>query len=318
KSIADCGGHALLSPPTTVKGRLINGQKYGRVGEATSIYKEGISQTLQAGAIPLISCLGQDEEGRVLNINADAIAREVARAMRPLKIVFLTSTGGLLDQEQRIIDTINLISDYDHLIKEHWVEGGMQLKLEQIKLLLDDLPPSTSVSMTNVPHMMKELFTHGGAGTLIRQGERILSGAVADQEKLTSLISEAFGKTLHASYWDKTDIDHVIYTERYRAAAVITQFDGIPCLDKFAVSKEARGEGLAKAVWRELQQRSPQLIWRSRITNPFSGFYMSVADGFIRQGPWFILWYGEGLEDHIFPLAKKLGAKQPDFESDDA
>ncbi|MEO0321029.1 MAG: hypothetical protein AAF199_09105, partial [Pseudomonadota bacterium] len=59
------------------------------------------------------------------------------------------------------------------------------------------------------------------------------------------------------------------------------------------------------------------LIWRSRVTNLFSGFYMAVADGFVRQGPWYILWYGEGLEDRIFSLAQKLGAKPPDFEGDD-
>ncbi|WOI53059.1 acetylglutamate kinase [Parvularcula sp. LCG005] len=313
KAVGTAGGSAVLAPPATVKAEPLDEEKYGRVGRAIGVNAQGIDDLLHTRAIPLICCVGQDSRGRLLNVNADDVAREVARAVSPQKIVFLTSTGGLLDEKGAIIDSINLQSDYDRLMAEDWIHSGMALKLSQIKSLLDDLPPSSSVSMTDTSHLMRELFTHGGAGTLIRQGEAIISEPSPDTDKLTTLINGAFGRTLRDDFWQTADLDFILHSERYRAAAVVTRLGGISCLDKFAVSVDARGEGLAKAVWRELAERAPRLIWRSRPNNPFNAFYTAVADGFIRRDPWFVFWCGTDLDDHIVPLASELAARPADF-----
>ncbi|MEM9422672.1 MAG: acetylglutamate kinase [Pseudomonadota bacterium] len=312
-AISAAGGHAMLAPTSTVLAKALDEEKYGRVGEAKGVHTSGLQQLLDNDAVPLIGCVAQDEAGLLYNVNADAIAREVARALQPPKIVFLTSTGGLLDEEGEIINSINLASDFDRLIAEDWVHSGMALKLEQIKKLLEDLPSSSSVSMTDTDHMMKELFTHGGAGTLIRRGEKVHVSQTADAERLTPLISEAFSRPLRADYFDTVAPEYVVHTERFRAAAIVTELDGVHCLDKFAVSGSARGEGLAKVVWRTLQERSKSLIWRSRKNNPFNSFYLNEADGFLRRGPWIILWYGEIDQGEVFALADKLGNRPPDF-----
>ena len=316
-AVSAAGGHAMLAPTSTVKAQALDAEKYGRVGEAVGVHPAGLDQLLDNDAVPLIGCVAQDDAGLLYNVNADAIAREVARAVRPLKIVFLTSSGGMLNEEGEIIDSINLASDFDRLMGEDWVHSGMALKLEQIKKLLDCLPHASSVSMTDTDHMMKELFTHGGAGTLIRRGEGIHVSETADAERLEPLINEAFGATLKPGYFDTVKPDYVIHTARYRAAAVITKEDGIPCLDKFAVSGDARGEGLAKVVWRTLKDKSPTLVWRSRQTNPFNSFYMREADGFLRRGPWLFLWYGKIDEAKLFSLADELGSRPPAFLGDE-
>ncbi len=318
EAITGAGGHAFLAPPSAVIAEAIDPDTYGRVGTALGVHAESIEQLLRTDAIPLVGCVAQDAEGRMLNVNADDIARVIAQAVTPQKIVFLTSTGGLLDETGAIIDSINLATDYDTLMAEDWVHSGMAVKLQQIRKLLDGLPMSSSVSMTDTKHMMKELFTHGGAGTLIRQGERILVSRDVDVEKLTPLIETAFGRPLRADYWAETKIDYVIHSERYRAAAVVTNHGGIPCLDKFAVSHEARGEGLAKAVWKVLRQEAPNLIWRSRPSNPFNGFYVNAADGFLRADPWLVLWCGDVLGGEALRLAKEVAQRPPDFAGDAA
>lgn len=315
-AITAAGGHAMLAPTSTIIAAAVDEDIYGRVGEAAGVFEAGLEQLLANDAIPLIGCVAQDPRGQLFNVNADAIAREVARTVRPPKIVFLTSTGGLLDPEEKVIDSINLASDYEALMAEEWVHSGMALKLEQIKKLLDDLPPSSSVSMTNTEHMMKELFTHGGAGTLIRGGEALVEGALVEPAHLKPLIEGAFERHLRADYFDTLAPHYIVRTERHRAAAIVTKLGQVDCLDKFAVSQDARGEGLAKVVWRTLQQRSPKLVWRSRQDNPFNSFYLAMADGFLRRGPWLILWYGDIEQGTLFGVADQLGNRPADFQDE--
>jgi len=94
--------------------------------------------------------------------------------VQPHKIIFLTETGGLLDEAGRVISAISLRTDYRYLIEQPWVHSGMKLKLQQIEQILTKLPDTASVSITSVENLARELFTHRGAGTLIRKGERII------------------------------------------------------------------------------------------------------------------------------------------------
>ena len=68
---------------------------------------------------------------------------------------------------------MNLAEDYDFLMEQPWVHSGMRTKLQEIKLLLEGLAPSSSASITSPDHLAKELFTHTGSGTLVRKGERL-------------------------------------------------------------------------------------------------------------------------------------------------
>ncbi len=117
-------------------------------GRSTRVELAPIQASLQAGSIPVIASLGETVGGQILNINADFAANELVQVLQPYKIVFLTGTGGLLDGEGRVIDSINLSTEYDHLMAQPWINGGMRVKIEQIKQLLDRLPLSSSVSIT--------------------------------------------------------------------------------------------------------------------------------------------------------------------------
>ena len=51
-------------------------------------------------------------------------------------------------------------------------------------------------------------------------------------------------------------------------AVVLKGVDGVPYLDKFAVTPEAQGAGLGAAVWQALIHRCPEFYWRSRDAQP--------------------------------------------------
>ncbi len=276
----------------------MDAETYGLVGEVARVELAPIRASLQAGSIPVIASLGETAGGQIVNINADYAANALVRELQPDKIVFLTGTGGLLDERGKVIDSINLSTDYDRLLAAPWVNGGMRVKLEQIKSLLDSVPLSSSASITRPGELAKELFTHKGSGTLVRRGERVLRVESWDQldlAKLRALIDSAFGRRLLPDYFDKTPLLRAYVSENYRAAVILTGDGPQPYLDKFAVLDDAQGEGLGRAVWEMMRAETPVLYWRSRRYNPVNAFYDAEADGSYRRTPWKAYWYG--LED---------------------
>ena len=268
---------------------------YGLVGEVKRVHLASIEAALNAGSIPVIASLGETAGGQILNVNADFAANELVQVLQPYKIVFLTGTGGLLDDNGKVIDSINLSTEYEHLMAQPWINGGMRVKIEQIKDLLDKLPLTSSVSITRPDELAKELFTHKGSGTLVRRGERVLSvdsWGQLDLTRLRDLIESAFGRKLLPDYFERTALHRAYVSENYRTAVILTNEGGYTYLDKFAVLDEAQGEGLGRAVWQVMRENNPRLFWRSRQGNPVNAFYHGESDGSIKQGPWRVFWYG--------------------------
>jgi acetylglutamate kinase len=268
---------------------------YGLVGKVVRVDTDGIGAAIKVGSIPVIASLAETAEGQIVNVNADFAANELVQVLQPYKIVFLTGTGGLLDERGRVIDSINLSTEYEHLIAQPWINGGMRVKLEQIRDLLDGLPLSSSVSITRPAELAKELFTHKGSGTLVRRGERVLrvtSWDALDLPRLQGLIESAFGRRLLPGYFARTHLLRAYVSENYRAAVILTDEGGHTYLDKFAVLDDAQGEGLGRAVWQVMREETPLLFWRSRRGNPVNPFYFSESDGCIKLDEWKVFWYG--------------------------
>lgn len=270
--------------------------KYGLVGKVDRVNLAAIEASLNAGSIPVIASLGETVAGQILNINADFAANELIKALQPYKIVFLTGTGGLLDDAGNVIDSINLATEYEHLSKQPWINGGMRVKIEQIKDLLDALPLTSSVSITKPAELAKELFTHKGSGTYIRRGEKVLrvtSWSELDLARMRKLIESSFApRTLAPDYFEKTKLLRAYVSENYRTAVILLQAGKHIYLDKFAVLDEAQGEGLGRAVWQVMREETPALFWRSRHGNVVNHFYYAESDGCCKLPSFKAFWYG--------------------------
>ncbi|WP_290890904.1 acetylglutamate kinase [Arenimonas sp.] len=279
---------------------FLSKRKYGLVGKVEAVHVASIQAAIKVGSIPVIASLGETAGGQILNVNADWAANDLVKTLQPYKIIFLTGTGGLLDGDGNVIDSINLSTEYAELLRQPWLHSGMKVKIEQIHDLLMALPPASSVSITRPDQLAKELFTHRGSGTLVRRGEQVrsvTSWKKLDLKRLKSLIESGFGRKLAPDYFEKTPLYKAYVSEHYRAALVITLEDGIPHLDKFAVSDDAQGEGLGRAAWQVMRAETPQLFWRARAGNPVNDFYFDEADGCMKGDKWNVFWYGlEGWE----------------------
>jgi len=287
---------------------------YGMVGKVDSINLAPIEASLRAGSIPVIASLGETDEGQFLNINADFAANELVRVLQPYKIVFLTGTGGLLDDKGQIIDSINLSTEFEHLIQQPWINGGMRVKIEQIADLLQSLPLTSSVSITRPSELAKELFTHKGSGTLVRRGEKVFrfeSWEGIDQARMRTLIESSFGRKLVDDYFARTKPYRVYVSENYRAAMILTNENGLIYLDKFAVLDDAQGEGLGRAVWLVMREENPSLFWRSRHGNQINHFYYAESDGCYKQERWKVFWYGLDGFETIARCVEHCAVRQP-------
>lgn len=295
EALEDLGTRARPVTSGVFEARLLDEQEYGYVGEVVRVDLEPLRSSIRSRALPIVACLGETPSGQIVNINADVAARELAVEGEPYKVIFLTPTGGILDQYEQVIPSINLSEDFDHLMRQDWVHSGMRLKLEQIKQMLDRMPHSTSVSITTPDHLARELFTHRGSGTLIRRGERVMryeSFDEVDQARVRTLLESCFGRPLLPDYFEQKPCYRVYVTESYRAIAILTMEDGVPYLDKFGVTQRAQGEGLGRSVWLRMREENPVLFWRSRQNNPINAWYFQQSDGAYRQEPWTVFWYG--------------------------
>ncbi len=282
----------------------IHRAELGMVGKVTGTHLAPIDTALNARAIPVLTSLGETDEGQILNVNADFATNELARVLKPYKIIFLTATGGLLDGDGQLIDTINLCTDYEKLLAKPWLHGGMRLKIKQIADLLTNLPLTSSVVITHPAELTKELFTHKGSGTLLRCGEKVLrytSWEGVDQVRLRTLIESSFGRSLEPNYMERTTPYRIYISENYRATMVLTRSGDLPYLDKFAVLDDAQGEGLGRLLWRWMREENPRLFWRSRHNNPANVFYYAEAEGCLKQPLWKVFWYG--LNSHFDLIA---------------
>jgi acetylglutamate kinase len=299
---------------------FVDSDRYRLVGEPTSVHLDLLRSIVKSGAIPILTCLGVAPGGQMVNINADAATRILVHEVQPMKIIFLVDSGGLLDENGEVIDSINLATDFARLMAEDWVHSGMRLKLTEIKRLLDDAPPTTSVSITTPSALARELFTHTGDGTLVRKGERIdklTDKSDVDAGRLVDLIEGAFAQTLLPGWWDETELLSAYISESYRAGAIVTELDEFVYLDKFAIDESARGEGLARTVWDHMVADFPDIVWRSRSDNPFNPFYEKESDGQVTTGIWTIFWKGVGDFDVVGRAVKLLSDMDASFERGD-
>jgi acetylglutamate kinase len=267
----------------------------GLRGRVTEVHRASIDAAIDVRSIPVIASLGETAGGQILSIDANDAADALITRLQPYKIIFLTPAAGLLDGQGRVIESISLSTQYDELMRQPWLEASMRAQIEQIRAVLLRLPPSSSVSITSPDEMAKELFTHRGSGTLIRRGETIqahTSWGAVDLERLRTLIESSFRRTLATDYFERTEPVRIYVSEHYRAAIVLTREGGLTYMDKFAVSDDAQGEGLGRAMWQVMRADNAQLFWRSRRGNAINEFYFANADGAIKDAQWTVFWYG--------------------------
>lgn len=141
----------------------------GHVGEVKSI-NTGVIDMLQAGGfIPVIAPVGVDEKGDSCNINADWVASHLAQVLNAEKLILLTNTPGILDQNQNTLSELS-ITQLKQLMTDKIISEGMLPKSDCTISALNSGVNSVHIIDGRVKHaVLLEVMTDSGIGTLVKK-----------------------------------------------------------------------------------------------------------------------------------------------------
>jgi acetylglutamate kinase len=149
---------------------LVDGEEIdvGLVGDVEEVDPAAVLDLIEAGRIPVVSSVAPDEEGEVLNVNADTAAAALASALGADKLVVLTDVEGLYADWP---DRTSLLSEVtadrlDAMLPG--LESGMVPKMEACLRAVRGGVGEATVIDGRVPHaVLLEVFTPEGVGTMV-------------------------------------------------------------------------------------------------------------------------------------------------------
>jgi len=137
----------------------------GMVGRVRKVNSGLIESLIIDGFIPVIAPTGAGDGGETYNINADIVAGEVAVALGAEKLILLTDVEGILDEKDRLINSINNV-EAEELIEDGTISGGMYPKVKCCIKALRNGVGKTHIIDGRLDHaVLLEIFTDSGIGT---------------------------------------------------------------------------------------------------------------------------------------------------------
>lgn len=156
---------------------ILQGVDHQWTGRVERVDVSLLRSLLDHDIIPVVPPLGCDGEGNTYRLNSDAVAVEIARNLGAVKLIYLTSTAGILRKrpgvEPELMRQVS-VEEAEDILKKHRVE------LEDMNL--SKLTNAVRAGRGGVPRIhildgrvdegvLAEVFSNEGIGTLIHTNE---------------------------------------------------------------------------------------------------------------------------------------------------
>jgi len=139
----------------------------GRVGRVTEVKPAVLEKLVSGDFIPVVAPVAVDREGRSLNVNADIVAGQIARAVRAEKFVLMTDIEGVCDREGKLIPSLSSEAA-EELRQSGVISGGMIPKVEcALDALRGGVRKCHIIDGRTQHAVLLEIFTDKGIGTEI-------------------------------------------------------------------------------------------------------------------------------------------------------
>lgn len=130
---SSCAVRATRRPPKVVTGGGPDPVDFGFVGDVVGVNDALVGLLVREGYVPVLACLGADPQGGVFNINADAVANQIAIRLDASALVLVTDVPAVLrdvnDPSSRIATMT--VAEGKQAIADGVVTKGMIPKLEE-------------------------------------------------------------------------------------------------------------------------------------------------------------------------------------------
>ncbi|MSR09395.1 MAG: acetylglutamate kinase [Gammaproteobacteria bacterium] len=171
-------------PPVEVEGHTGGPVDFGFVGDIDSVDPDVVQAQLDNGMVPIVSPLSADDNGTVLNINADTVAAALATALGASKLILTMGAPGILEDRHNPSSLVSYLDleDLQELRANGSLAEGMLPKARAIEAAIKGGVPRVHLISYKIPDsLLLEIFTNEGTGTLV----------VADTDTLTPEEQEA-------------------------------------------------------------------------------------------------------------------------------
>lgn len=139
----------------------------GHVGEVESIDPEVVALLDTQDFIPVVAPIGVGKDGQTYNINADVVAGKLAITLNAAKLILLTNTEGVLDNDGKLLTGLRA-KQINELVNDGTIQGGMLPKVHCALDAVNSGVQSAHIIDGRVPHaVLLEVLTDAGVGTLI-------------------------------------------------------------------------------------------------------------------------------------------------------
>lgn len=274
----------------------------------TSDLHERAAQAARSGVIPIIPFDAAD--GATVEERFARLAGLLG-ALRTRKLIFLNRRG-VLRQGGAPVSLVNLTTEFEAFAGSRELSRKQQaLVVQSRRLVFELVPHKLIIAITSPLDLLRELFTLKGAGTLLRRGaviDRRTGFAEVDRARLAALLESSFGHEPIPEFFARP-VSRIYLEEGYRGAAILVDTALGGYLSKFAVEREAQGEGMGRDLWETVVADYPTIFWRARAANPISAWYTKLCDGLVRFADWHVYW--KGLAPERIPEAITYALAQP-------
>jgi acetylglutamate kinase len=151
-------------------------ERLGLVGEVEAVNLRPITSLVEQGYVVVLAPLAAGPGSQPLNVNADTVAGEVARALAAEKLVLFTDVPGVLDTQGSVLPELTR-AQVEAMLADGTIRGGMIPKIQACLRALETVP-RVHVLDGREPHaLIRELFTREGVGTMLTSESRQGAGA---------------------------------------------------------------------------------------------------------------------------------------------
>jgi len=165
--IVERGGRAV--GVSGVDGGAIRAERYderlGFVGQVTGVDPSFFLSLVEAGVIPVVAPIGLEAPAQPLNINADTVAGEVARAVEAERLLFLTDVDGLMDGNGAVVDELGQALATE-LREAGVLSGGMIPKVDAC-MRAAEVGAEAYIANGTLPGTVRRLFSDDRPGTRV-------------------------------------------------------------------------------------------------------------------------------------------------------
>ena len=144
-------------------------KELGYVGSPKNINSEVLIEIIKEKKIPIVVPMGIGDDKKIYNINADIAAGSIAKELNSRRLLLMTDVDGVLDKQKNLISEINS-KIAEKMLKDGDISGGMIPKINTCLDAVNNGVTGVVIVDGRKPHsILFELFSHKGAGTLIRK-----------------------------------------------------------------------------------------------------------------------------------------------------